>query len=67
MTFLTLRARNAWSSTLPKKNNSYFYPAAELAFIATERPFLWKKQVYKLPETARLRGSSRQRHQSTGD
>ncbi|AVM58872.1 SusC/RagA family TonB-linked outer membrane protein [Bacteroides heparinolyticus] len=44
MAFLTLRARNDWSSTLPKKNNSYFYPAAELAFIATELPFLWKNK-----------------------
>ena len=40
MAFLTLRARNDWSSTLPKENNSYFYPAAELAFVATELPFL---------------------------
>lgn len=40
MGFLTLRARNDWSSTLPKENNSYFYPAAELAFVATELPWL---------------------------
>ena len=40
MAFLTLRARNDWSSTLPKENNSYFYPAAEAAFVATELPFL---------------------------
>lgn len=40
MAFLTLRARNDWSSTLPKHNNRYFYPAAEFAFIVTELPFL---------------------------
>jgi TonB-linked SusC/RagA family outer membrane protein len=31
--FLGLTARNDWSSTLPKKNNSYFYPSANLGFI----------------------------------
>ena len=36
MAFLTLRARNDWSSTLPKENNSYFYPAAEASFVFTE-------------------------------
>ena len=40
MAFLTLRARNDWSSTLPKENNRYFYPAAEFSFITTELPFL---------------------------
>lgn len=40
MLFLTLRARNDWSSTLPKENNRYFYPATEFAFVATELPFL---------------------------
>ena len=40
MVFLTLRGRNDWSSTLPKANNRYFYPAAEFAFVATELPFL---------------------------
>lgn len=34
--FLTLTARNDWSSTLPKKNNSFFYPSAGLSFIFTE-------------------------------
>lgn len=40
MAFLTLRARNDWSSTLPKDNNHYFYPAIEGSFVATELPFL---------------------------
>ncbi|MCL1973642.1 MAG: SusC/RagA family TonB-linked outer membrane protein [Bacteroidetes bacterium] len=43
MAFVTLRARNDWSSTLPVKNNSFFYPAIEGSFIATELPFLQKK------------------------
>ena len=40
MAFVTLRGRNDWSSTLPKANRSYFYPALELSFIATELSFL---------------------------
>lgn len=40
MAFLTARARNDWSSTLPVNNNSYFYPAIEGSFIATELPFM---------------------------
>ena len=40
MAFLTLRARNDWSSTLPVNNNHYFYPAVEASFVATELPFL---------------------------
>lgn len=33
---LDLTARNDWSSTLPKTNNSYFYPSANLGFIWTD-------------------------------
>ena len=40
MAFLTLRARNDWSSTLPVNNNHYFYPSVEASFVATELPFL---------------------------
>ena len=40
MAFLTFRARNDWSSTLPKDNNHYFYPAVEGSFVMTELPFL---------------------------
>ena len=40
MAFVTLRARNDWSSTLPTNNNSYFYPAVEASFVATELPFM---------------------------
>ncbi len=34
--YLTLTARNDWSSTLPKENNSYFYPSASLGFVFTD-------------------------------
>ncbi|MEG2781019.1 MAG: SusC/RagA family TonB-linked outer membrane protein, partial [Bacteroidales bacterium] len=40
MTFLTVRGRNDWSSTLPINNRSYFYPAVEGSFIFTELPML---------------------------
>lgn len=36
MLFLTARARNDWSSTLPINNRSYFYPSLEGTFILTE-------------------------------
>jgi TonB-linked SusC/RagA family outer membrane protein len=34
--YLTLTGRNDWSSTLPKDNNSYFYPSASLSVVFTE-------------------------------
>ena len=34
--FLTLTGRNDWSSTLPTKANSYFYPSASLAIVFTD-------------------------------
>lgn len=40
MLFLNLSGRNDWSSTLPKDNQSYFYPSAALGFVFTELPFL---------------------------
>jgi TonB-linked SusC/RagA family outer membrane protein len=40
MAFLTLRARNDWSSTLPVENNRYFYPAIEGSVILTELSFI---------------------------
>ena len=36
LVFLEVTARNDWSSTLPKANNSYFYPSASLSLIFTE-------------------------------
>ena len=34
--FLNLVGRNDWSSTLPKENRSYFYPAISTSFMFTE-------------------------------
>lgn len=34
--FLQLTARNDWSTTLPKSNNSYFYPSVSLSGLMTE-------------------------------
>jgi TonB-linked SusC/RagA family outer membrane protein len=54
MAFVTLRARNDWSSTLPTDNNSYFYPAVEGSFVVTElAPFKKNKYVNYL----KLRGT----------
>ena len=34
--FLNLTGRNDWSSTLPVKNNSFFYPSASLSFVFSD-------------------------------
>lgn len=34
--YLDLTARNDWSSSLPRENNSYFYPSANLSFVWSE-------------------------------
>lgn len=34
--FLTMTARNDWSSTLPEDNNSFFYPGATVGFILSD-------------------------------
>lgn len=34
--FVELQGRNDWSSTLPSKNNSYFYPGASASWIFTD-------------------------------
>ena len=34
--FLTLTARNDWSSTLPVENNSYFYPSVSGSFVFSD-------------------------------
>lgn len=34
--FLQVTARNDWSSTLPIKDNDYFYPGASLSFVPSE-------------------------------
>lgn len=43
--YLTVTARNDWSSTLPKESNSFFYPSVGLSYIATEM-FPEMKQVF---------------------
>src|SRR5690606_15986403 len=40
LAFITLRARNDWSSTLPVNNNRYFYPAIEGSFILSDLQFI---------------------------
>ncbi|RPD96742.1 SusC/RagA family TonB-linked outer membrane protein [Aureibaculum marinum] len=40
MAFVTFRARNDWSSTLPKENNSYFYPSIEGSVILSDLNFM---------------------------
>jgi len=39
MIYLTLTGRNDWTTTLPEKNNSFFYPSASLGWIFTELDF----------------------------
>ena len=34
--YLSLGARNDWSSTLPENNNSFFYPTANASFVFTD-------------------------------
>ncbi len=34
--YLDVTGRNDWTSTLPKKNNSFFYPSANLSFILSD-------------------------------
>nr|WP_317041332.1 SusC/RagA family TonB-linked outer membrane protein [Leeuwenhoekiella marinoflava] len=41
--FLDLTGRNDWSSTLPKVNNSFFYPSANASVILSE--------IFQLPKT----------------
>lgn len=36
MIFMDVSGRNDWSSTLPEKNNSYFYPSVSLSAILTD-------------------------------
>ena len=36
MVYLAVSGRNDWSSTLPADNNSYFYPAVSVSFLANE-------------------------------
>lgn len=57
---LDLTARNDWSSTLPKKHNSFFYPSASVSYVITD----FMRQInHSLPEWvtfAKLRVSAAQ-------
>lgn len=44
---LDLTARNDWSSTLPKKNNSFFYPSASLSWVVSD---FMRSIDHRLPE-----------------
>ena len=55
-----LTARNDWSSTLPKKNNSFFYPSASLSWVFSD---FMRSIDHKLPSWitfAKLRVSAAQ-------
>ncbi len=55
--FLEVTGRNDWTSTLPKNNNSYFYPSASLSMILTDAiPSLKSKWL----NYAKLRASASQ-------
>jgi TonB-linked SusC/RagA family outer membrane protein len=45
MLYLDLTARNDWSSTLPKGNNSYFYPSASLSYVFSEMGALKNSKI----------------------
>ncbi|MCL3779628.1 SusC/RagA family TonB-linked outer membrane protein [Prolixibacteraceae bacterium JC049] len=38
MLFFNVTGRNEWSTTLPKGNNSFFYPSANVGFVFSELP-----------------------------
>ncbi|MDH5380591.1 MAG: SusC/RagA family TonB-linked outer membrane protein, partial [Cyclobacteriaceae bacterium] len=43
--YLTITGRNDWSSTLPLKNRSYFYPSFSSSFVFSELSFLQNQNV----------------------
>lgn len=55
MLYLDVTGRNDWSSTLPKNNNSYFYPSVGVGFVFTELPSL--KDMNRVLSFGKLRGS----------
>jgi TonB-linked SusC/RagA family outer membrane protein len=45
--FLSMTARNDWSSTLPPENNSYFYPSVSMSAIVSDMlPIKWQPLSY---------------------
>ncbi|SHM78167.1 SusC/RagA family TonB-linked outer membrane protein [Polaribacter sp. KT 15] len=63
MLFLDLSARNDWSSTLPKKNNSYFYPSASFSFAVSELESIKESDVINF---AKVRASIAQAGNDAG-
>lgn len=57
---LDLTARNDWSSTLPKANNSFFYPSANLSFVISDFVRSLDKQLPSWITFAKLRLSAAQ-------
>ena len=55
MAFITLRGRNDWSSTLPKANNAYFYPAIEGSLVISDISFM--QDLKSTIDYLKLRGS----------
>ena len=53
--YLTATGRNDWSSTLPKENNSFFYPSLSTSIVFTE--FLKNSSISKVLTLGRIRGS----------
>lgn len=51
--FVHFAGRNDWSSRLPQKNNSFFYPAASIGFELTEA-MKWNSQIFS---RIKLRGA----------
>lgn len=53
--FLDVTGRNDWSSTLPKQNNSFFYPSAALSAVVSEMvPAIFDNNILSF---LKLRGS----------
>ncbi len=53
--YITATGRNDWTSTLPKENNSFFYPSLSTSIVFTE--LLKNSPITKILTMGRLRGS----------
>ncbi|QVJ80296.1 MULTISPECIES: SusC/RagA family TonB-linked outer membrane protein [Prevotellaceae] len=54
MAYLTVTARNDWSSTLPKENRSFFYPGVTASFLFSE---LFKEDMKKIINFGKVRAA----------
>jgi outer membrane receptor protein involved in Fe transport len=54
MAYLTVTARNDWSSTLPKQNRSFFYPGVTASFLFSE---LFKDDLKKIINFGKVRAA----------